>query len=374
MNKFNFQLGKKAKNSAARAGIIQASHGKIKTPVFMPVGTVGAVKAISPRELEKLDFEIILGNTYHLYLRPGMEIIKSAQGLHDFTNWHRNILTDSGGFQVMSLKNLREINDDGVKFQSHIDGSYHMFTPEKVIQIQHTLNSDIMMVFDECTPYPSSKDYTRKSAQRSLKWAKRSLKEHKKYEKNNALFGIVQGGVFPDLRKENAAELTQLDFDGYSIGGLAVGEEKEDMYRIVSLMNDSLPQTKARYLMGVGTPIDLLENIDRGVDMFDCVMPTRHARHGSVFTKQGRMTIRNGKFKNDMRPIQEDCTCYACQNFSRAYIRHLIKIKEILGIRLTTIHNLHFYKNLMLQARRAILNDNFTDFKQKFINDYNRKS
>ncbi len=370
MSKFNFQIRKKVKNSSARAGIIKASHGEIKTPVFMPVGTVGAVKTVSPRELEKLDFEIILGNTYHLYLRPGMEIIKSAQGLHQFMNWKRNILTDSGGFQVMSLKNLREINDEGVKFQSHIDGSYHMFTPEKVMQIQHTLNSDIIMAFDECTPYPASKDYARKSARRSLKWAKRSLKEHKKYNQDNALFGIVQGSVYPDLRKENAAELTRLDFDGFAIGGLAVGEEKDEMHRIVSLMNDSLPENKARYLMGVGTPVDLLENIDRGVDMFDCVMPTRHARNGSVFTKNGRLTIRNGQYKNDMRPLQEDCDCYACQNFSRAYIRHLINIKEILGIRLTTIHNLHFYKNLMVKTREAILYDNFKDFKQEFIENY----
>jgi len=370
MSKFSYKLQKQSKKYSARAGIITASHGKIRTPVFMPVGTVGAVKTMSPQELKQLGFEIILGNTYHLYLRPGMEIIKNAGGLHQFSSWNRNILTDSGGFQVMSLKKLCEITDEGVEFQSHIDGSYHMFTPEKVIQIQHTLNSDIIMLFDECTPYPASREYAAKSAHRSLRWAKRCLSEHNKYDTDNALFAIVQGSVYPELRRENALELIEMDFDGFAIGGLAVGEKKEEMHKIVSLMDEILPVDKPRYLMGVGTPVDLLENINKGVDMFDCVMPTRHARNGSVFTKNGRLTVRNGEYKDDARPIEADCDCYACQNFSRAYIRHLINIKEILGIRLTTIHNLYFYKKLMEQARTAILNNNFHEFKHKFITNY----
>jgi queuine tRNA-ribosyltransferase len=337
----------------------------------MPVGTLGTVKSMSPDELEKIGYEIILSNTYHLYLRPGDELIKKAGGIHNFIGWNRPILTDSGGFQVMSLQQFRKIIDDGIEFQSHIDGSYHFFSPERVMQIEQNLDADIIMVLDECTPYPSSYEYAKKSAEMTVRWAKRCKEAHQKLSGEQALFGIVQGSIYDELREENAKKIMDVGFDGYAIGGLSVGEEKNDMYRIVKLLDGILPAEKPRYLMGVGTPIDLLESIERGVDMFDCVLPTRIARNGTVYTKDGKLIIRDAEFKQDFRPIEDDCNCYACKNFSRAYIRHLIKCSEILGVRLTTIHNLAFYFNLMKNVRQAIANDNFMEFKRKFIERYN---
>jgi len=356
---FKFKLEKTS--GFARAATISTSHGKIKTPVFMPVGTLGTVKAMSPHELEESHAQIILGNTYHLYLRPGHELIRDAGGLHKFISWDKPMLTDSGGFQVMSLAALRKISKEGVKFQSHIDGSRHFFTPESVIGIQEALGADIIMSFDECPPYPATREYVEKSLKTTLQWAERG-KAAFKNAKKQALFGIVQGGIYEDLRERSALALMDMDFPGYSIGGLAVGEEKEDMFRITAFLNDILPADKPRYLMGVGTPSDLLLNIANGVDMFDCVMPTRNARKGSIFTRHGKMIIKAARYKEDFSPIDPDCGCYTCQHFSRAYIRHLISMNEILGMRLTTIHSLWFYQELMQMARTAILEDRYSDF------------
>jgi queuine tRNA-ribosyltransferase len=331
----------------------------------MPVGTLGTVKAMSSHELEDIQAQIILGNTYHLYLRPGDEFIKQAGGLHGFINWQHPILTDSGGFQVMSLAGLRKITKDGVRFQSHIDGSYHFFTPEKVIEIENNLGADIIMSFDECPPYPATKEYVAKSLKLTLDWAYRGKQAHQNTDKQ-ALFGIVQGGVHEDLRLESAQRLMEMDFPGYSIGGLAVGEPKEDMFRLTDFLNNILPQDKPRYLMGVGTPLDILINIRNGVDMFDCVMPTRNARKGSIFTWQGKMIIKAARYKHDLRPIDENCTCYACRNYSRAYIRHLISMKEVLGMRLATIHSLHFYLELSQRAREAIIEGTYESFFNKY--------
>ena len=345
----------------ARAGIIKTEHGDILTPVFMPVGTLGTVKAMSPKELEEVQAQIILGNTYHLYMRPGHNLIQKAGGLHQFISWNHPILTDSGGFQVMSLAALRKISQEGVKFQSHIDGSAHIFTPEKVIEIQEALGADIIMSFDECPPYPSTRQYVEKSLATTLDWAERGKKAFTNQE-HQALFGIVQGGIYEDLREKSALELMAMDFSGYGIGGLAVGEEKEDLFRITTLLNDILPKDKPRYLMGVGTPADLLKNIDRGIDMFDCVMPTRNARKGSIFTRYGKMIIKAARYKDDFQPIDPLCGCYTCTHFSRAYIRHLITMNEILGMRLTTIHSLWFYQELMQMARKAIREDRWDAF------------
>ena len=327
----------------------------------MPVGTVGTVKAMSPQELETIQAQIILGNTYHLYLRPGHELIREAGGLHKFVSWDRPMLTDSGGFQVMSLSALRKITPEGVKFRSHIDGSPHLFTPEIVIGIQEALGADIIMSFDECPPLPSTRQYIEKSLKITLDWAERGKKAFTN-EANQALFGIVQGGTYEDLREKCALELMDMDFPGYSIGGLAVGESKEETFRTTAFLNDILPKNKPRYLMGVGTPSDLLNNIARGVDMFDCVMPTRNARKGSIFTRYGKMIIKAARYKADFSPIDPQCGCYACTHFSRAYIRHLITMKEILGMRLATIHSLWFYQELMQMARKAILEDRYADF------------
>jgi queuine tRNA-ribosyltransferase len=333
----------------------------------MPVGTVGSVKSMSPDELkDDTQAQIILGNTYHLYMRPGHELIKKFGGLHNFINWDRPILTDSGGFQVMSLAGLRKITKDGVRFQSHLDGSYHMFTPERAIEIQNAIGADIIMSFDECPPYPATKDYVAKSLVTTLNWARRGKEFHKNEDKQ-ALFGIVQGGVHEDLRQESAEKLMDMDFPGYSIGGLAVGEKKEDMFNITKFLNPILPQDKPRYLMGVGTPSDLLINIANGVDMFDCVMPTRNARKGTVFTRNGKLIIKAGRYKEDDRPIDPECTCYACRNFSRAYIRHLFNVGEILGMRLATMHSLHFYLELVGMARKAILEDRYLEFMQEML-------
>ncbi len=361
---FRFKLEKTS--GKARAATISTSHGKILTPVFMPVGTLGTVKAMSPHELKQTHAQIILGNTYHLYLRPGHELIRDAGGLHKFISWNRPILTDSGGFQVMSLAALRKISREGVKFQSHIDGSPHLFTPESVIGIQEALGADIIMSFDECPPWPATREYVEKSLKTTLQWAERG-KAAFKNEKKQALFGIVQGGIYEDLRQRSALELMEMDFPGYSIGGLAVGEPKEDMFRITEFLHDILPQDKPRYLMGVGTPSDLLLNIANGVDMFDCVMPTRNARKGSIFTRHGKMIIKAARYKEDFAPIDSECNCYTCKHFSRAYIRHLITMNEILGMRLTTIHSLWFYQELMQMARQAILEDRYADFLSEML-------
>ncbi len=361
---FSFKL--LGTSGSARAGVIDTDHGTILTPVFMPVGTLGTVKAMSPHELEESHAQIILGNTYHLYLRPGHELIREAGGLHKFISWDKPMLTDSGGFQVMSLAALRKITPDGVKFQSHIDGSPHLFTPESVIAIQEALGADIIMSFDECPPYPTTREYVAKSLKTTLKWAERGKRAFIN-DKHQALFGIVQGGVYEDLRELSAKELIQMDFPGYSIGGLAVGEDKKDMFRITEFLNDILPQDKPRYLMGVGTPTDLLNNIARGVDMFDCVMPTRNARKGSIFTRYGKMIIKAARYKNDFNPIDPLCQCYTCRHFSRAYIRHLITMNEILGMRLTTIHSLYFYQELMQMARKAIMERNYEEFLEQML-------
>lgn len=356
---FSFKLTHTS--GSARAATITTDHGTILTPVFMPVGTLGTVKAMSPLELEQTHAQIILGNTYHLYLRPGHELIRDAGGLHKFISWEHPMLTDSGGFQVMSLAALRKISKEGVRFQSHIDGSRHFFTPESVIGIQEALGADIIMSFDECPPYPATRDYVERSLKTTLQWAERGKAAFTNAARQ-ALFGIVQGGIYEDLREKSALALMDMDFPGYSIGGLAVGEEKPDMFRITAFLDGILPQDKPRYLMGVGTPADLLLNIANGVDMFDCVMPTRNARKGSIFTRYGKMIIKAARYKEDFGPIDPLCHCYTCRNFSRAYIRHLISMNEILGMRLTTIHSLYFYQELMQMARQAILEDRYSDF------------
>jgi len=332
----------------------------------MPVGTIATVKAMSPHELLDIDAQVILSNTYHCYLRPGHEIIQKAGGLHGFMSWQRPILTDSGGFQVMSLAGLRKITPDGVRFQSHIDGSYHFFTPEKVIEIQNALGADIIMSFDECPRSDESRKYIEKSLNLTLDWARRGHTAHTNTDKQ-ALFGIVQGGLHEDLRHRCVESLQEIDFPGYAIGGLAVGEPKEEMYRITDFLHPILPKDKPRYLMGVGTPANILQNIANGVDMFDCVMPTRNARKGSIFTWGGKMIIKAARYKEDFAPIDENCSCYTCRNFTRAYLRHLITQNEILGMRLATIHSLHFYLDLTKKIRNAILAGKFLEFYKEYI-------
>lgn len=362
----------KGRSGNARAAVLETPHGKIETPIFMPVGTRATVKTLDPADLEKIGAQVILGNTYHLYLRPGHQLIRKAGGLHKFMNWNQPILTDSGGFQVMSLKGLRKITPEGVRFQSHIDGSYHMFTPEKVIEIQNAIGADIIMSFDECPPYPATRKYVSDSLKTTLDWAKRGKDAHRQ-ENRQALFGIVQGGIYKDLREESANKLMEMDFPGYSIGGLAVGESKEELLEITEFLNNILPQNKPRYLMGVGTPLDLLNNIANGCDMFDCVMPTRNARKGTIFTRNGKMIIKSARYKEDFSPVDPECECYTCRNFSRAYIRHLFNVDEILGMRLATIHSLHFYMELIKKARQAILDGSFSDFRNKFSSKLNGK-
>ncbi len=368
---FNFDLIHEEKDTKARHGVLNTPHGKIETPIFMPVGTQATVKAMTPDELKEIGSEIILSNTYHLYLRPGEDLISQAGGLHEFMNWNKPILTDSGGFQVFSLSDLREIKEEGVYFQSHLDGSKHFISPEKAVQIQNKLGADIIMAFDECPPYPSEYDYVAKSLERTIRWAKRCKKEKKKINApEQALFGIIQGGVYEKLRKRSVEAMTELDFPGYSLGGLSVGEPKEEMYKILDHTTPLLPDNKPRYLMGVGTPEDLIEGVKYGIDMFDCVLPTRIARHGQVFTSRGKITIRNAQFKDEFEPIDKDCDCYVCQNYSRAYIRHLMKRKEILGMRLNTYHNLYFLLNLMRNLKEAIKNNNFNSFSKEFYAKY----
>jgi queuine tRNA-ribosyltransferase len=332
---------------------------------------------MSPGDLDEIGAQIILGNTYHLAMRPGVELISRQGGLQKWNSWNKPILTDSGGFQVFSLSDLRKITDEGVNFQSHWDGTRHLFTPEKVIDLQRHIGSDIMMVLDECTPHPIDYDYAYTSNERTVAWAARAQKYWKKtgpvHDYHQALFAIVQGSTFPDIRRRSAEALAEMDFEGYAIGGLAVGEGKEEMHEMIEVCNEILPTGKPRYLMGVGTPIDILNGIERGVDMFDCVMPTRNARKGMVFTSRGPLTVKNAQYKEDDRPLDENCTCYTCRNFSRSYIRHLIHVRELLGMHLTTLHNLHFYLNLVTEAREAILNDNFKEYKKEFITNYNQK-
>lgn len=355
----------------ARRGTLTLNHGQVQTPIFMPVGTYGSVKGMLPNELDDLGAQIVLGNTFHLWLRPGTKIISAHQGLHDFMGWNKPILTDSGGFQVFSLQGMRKITEEGVHFASPIDGSALFLTPEISMEIQRALNSDIVMVFDECTPYlvdgqPIDHDGAARSMRMSLRWAKRSRQKFQALENPNALFGIVQGGMYEDLRTESLQGLIDIGFEGYAIGGLSVGEPKEDMQRILAHTTPQLPTNAPRYLMGVGTPEDLVEGVSHGIDMFDCVLPTRNARNGWLFTRYGDIKIRNARFRDDLRPLDEDCTCYTCSHFSRAYLHHLQRAKEISGARLNTIHNLHYYLSLMEEMRQAIEAQNFTAWREQF--------
>jgi queuine tRNA-ribosyltransferase len=363
----------------ARRGRLELNHGTIETPIFMPVGTYGSVKAMSPLELEKVGAQIILGNTFHLWLRPGLETIREFGGLHQFIGWNKPLLTDSGGFQVFSLGEMRKISEEGVKFSSPINGDRLFLSPEISMQIQRVLNSDVVMQFDECTPYeiegrPATREEAGKSMRMSLRWAKRSLDEFNREENPNALFGIVQGGMFEELRDESLAGLNDLGFHGLAIGGLSVGEPKEDMQRILAHTGPRLPTDKPRYLMGVGTPEDLVDGVAHGIDMFDCVMPTRNARNGWLFTRFGDIKIKNARHKNEQIPLDETCTCYTCQNFSRAYLHHLHRCGEILGAQLNTIHNLHFYLKLMDDMRSAIETGTFSAFRQRFAEERARGS
>jgi queuine tRNA-ribosyltransferase len=348
----------------ARRGTVSLIHGEVQTPAFMPVGTYGTVKAMSPLELKEINAHIVLGNTFHLWLRPGLDVIAAHGGLHKFMGWDGPILTDSGGFQVWSLGALRKITEEGVKFRSPINGDSCFLTPEESMRIQKVLNSDIVMIFDECTPYPATHSEANDSMQLSLRWARRSKDAHAGNE--NALFGIIQGGMFEDLRDISLAGLTDIDFDGYAIGGLSVGEPKEDMLRILAHTAPKMPQDKPRYLMGVGTPEDLVAAVSQGIDMFDCVMPTRNARNGWLFTQYGDIKIKNSGYKTDTQPLDADCGCYTCSNFSRAYLHHLHKVGEILGARLNTIHNLHYYQELMAGMRSSIEAGTFEAFKLEF--------
>jgi len=366
-----FSVHHKDKNSKARVGSFITAHGVVNTPIFMPVGTQGTVKAVTQRVLEtEVNAEIVLSNTYHLYLRPGTGILEGAGGLHRFMNWSRPVLTDSGGFQVYSLSDLRKLKPDGVEFRSHLDGSTHFFSPRKVIEIQRSIGSDLMMPLDECTPYPCTYDYARKSKDLTSEWAvlnKEAFEEtNPLYGHPQYLFGIIQGSVYKDLREQSASELVNMDFDGYSIGGLAVGEPTESMYDLVDFTTDFIPETKPRYLMGVGRPENILEAIARGVDMFDCVMPTRNARNAYLFTSRGIVSMRNAAYKDDYTPLDSGCGCYTCKNFSRAYLRHLFNAKEVLALELATIHNLTFYLDLVREARKRIIDGSFVEWKNEY--------
>jgi len=364
-----YEFIKQCKQSGARLGRVHTPHGIIETPTFMPVGTQATVKTMSPEELKALDAQIILSNTYHLFLRPGHEIVKKAGGLHKFMNWDRPILTDSGGFQVFSLSERRKINEEGVEFRSHLNGEKLFLSPEKAMEIQNALGPDIMMAFDECPPYPATYEYVKQSTERTSRWAERCLASHRRKDEQG-LFAIVQGGMFEDLRVQSAKDLTSMDFPGYAIGGLSVGEPKHLMYEVLDYTVPHLPFDKPRYLMGVGSPDALIEGSIRGIDMFDCVLPTRIARNGTTMTSEGRLVIRNAKFAEDFGPLDPKCDCYTCKNYSRAYIRHLIKADETFGLRLTTYHNLHFLVNLMKNVREAILNDSLLDYRDQFFEQY----
>ena len=362
---FEFELEARCPVTGARAGRLTTPHGTIETPVFMPVGTQATVKAMTPGELEGMGARIILSNTYHLHLRPGSDLVREAGGLHRFMDWNGAILTDSGGFQVFSLADLRKITDEGVAFRSHLDGSSHFMTPEKAIAIQENLGSDIAMCFDECVPFPSSEEASKEAVVRTTRWAQRCKAVHRR--DGQALFGIVQGSVFEKQRIRSAEALVAIGFDGYAIGGLSVGEPHEEMYRILDVVNPILPESRPRYLMGVGLPSNLVEGVARGIDMFDCVLPTRTGRNGTVFFSGGRLNLKNAAFERDFGPIDPECGCMVCRRFSRAYVRHLYKSGEILAARLCSWHNLHFLVNLMGQARRSIVEGNYPAFRDSFL-------
>lgn len=369
MNAIRYKLIKKCKQTGARLGKVYTPHGTFDTPAFMPVGTQATVKGMSPDELKEIDAQIILSNTYHLYMRPGYDIVEEAGGLHSFMNWDRPILTDSGGFQVFSLSDLRDIKEEGVTFKSHIDGSKHFITPEKAIEIQNALGADIIMAFDECIPYPCDYNYAKKSLERTTRWAKRCKEAHKNTERQ-ALFGIIQGGTYSDLRVESAKQLLELDFPGYALGGLSVGEPAEEMYAMLECTVPLLPEDKPRYLMGVGSPDYLIEGSIRGIDMFDSVLPTRIGRNGTVLTSRGKIIVRDAAYARDYSSLDPECDCYVCRNFTRAYIRHLLKAGEVLGIRLTTWHNLKFLLDLMKKVRQAIIDDRLGDFRNNFFRTF----
>ena len=370
MEAITYELKHVCKQTGARRGVVHTPNGDIQTPVFMPVGTQATVKSMTPEELkEEVKAEIILSNTYHLYLRPGHELVKEAGGLHKFMNWDRPILTDCGGFQVFSLSDLRTISEDGVEFKSHLDGSKHFFSPEKVMEIEEALGADIIMSFDECVEPNATYEYTKQSMERTTRWAERCKKAHTTTDKQG-LFGIIQGGFFEDLRKISAKDLIELDFPGYAIGGISVGESKEDFLRILRYTAPLMPENKPRYLMGVGTPDYLIEAAISGIDMCDCVLPTRIARNGTALTSHGKVVIRNATYERDWNRLDDECDCYTCKNYTRAYIRHLIKTNEILGVRLLSIHNLRFLVRLMEQVRQAIEEDRLLDFKNEFYKKY----
>ena len=369
MTAITYELVKKDERTGARAGIIHTPHGSFPTPIFMPVGTQASVKGVSPDELRDLGAGIILSNTYHLFLRPGMDLIREAGGLHKFMHWDRAILTDSGGFQVFSLGDLRKITEEGVTFRSHIDGSKKFLSPEVSMEVQMALGSDIVMAFDECVPYPADYDYAKKSTERTIRWLKRC--KEAMTAPNQGLFGIVQGGMYKELREWSARETTAMDLPGYAVGGLSVGEPKELMYEMLEYSTSLLPQDKPRYLMGVGTPDCLVEGVQRGIDMFDCVYPTRVARNGMAMTWTGRLVMKNAQFTHDHHVLEEGCGCYACRNgYPRAYIRHLVRANEIFGLRLLSLHNLYFLQEFMRRMRQAILDDRFTEFRSDFFNHY----
>lgn len=369
MTAITYELVKKDERTGARAGIIHTPHGSFPTPIFMPVGTQASVKGVSPDELRDLGAGIILSNTYHLFLRPGMDLIREAGGLHKFMHWDRAILTDSGGFQVFSLGDLRKITEEGVTFRSHIDGSKKFLSPEVSMEVQMALGSDIVMAFDECVPYPADYDYAKKSTERTIRWLKRC--KEAMTPPNQGLFGIVQGGMYKELREWSARETTAMDLPGYAVGGLSVGEPKELMYEMLEYSTSLLPQDKPRYLMGVGTPDCLVEGVQRGIDMFDCVYPTRVARNGMAMTWTGRLVMKNAQFTHDHHVLEEGCGCYACRNgYTRAYIRHLVRANEIFGLRLLSLHNLYFLQDFMRRMRQAILDDRFTEFRSDFFNHY----
>lgn len=370
-NAVTYELLKKDDRTKARRGIVHTPHGDIQTPVFMPVGTQATVKAMLPEQVEDMGANIILSNTYHLYLRPGHKLIEEAGGLHKFMNWNKAILTDSGGFQVFSLGKLRKITEEGVKFRSHIDGSSHFISPEKAIEIQNSLGSDIMMAFDECAPYPADRSYVKNSMDRTTRWLKRCKDAHHDWERQS-LFGIMQGGMYKDLRKEHAKAIVDMDLPGYAIGGLSVGEPKELMLDVLDDCVDYLPEEKARYLMGVGTPDYLFEGVERGVDMFDCVLPTRIARHGLAMTSDGRVNIKNKKWEKAFEPLDHDCDCYTCRNYSKAYLRHLFKADEMLSAILLSYHNLHFLLKMMENIRTSIEEDRFLEYKKEFYDRYGK--
>ncbi|NLO83750.1 MAG: tRNA guanosine(34) transglycosylase Tgt [Clostridiales bacterium] len=366
---FRFELIKECSSTGARLGKIHTPHGSFETPVFMPVGTQATVKAMTPRNLEEVNARIILSNTYHLYLRPGHKLIKQAGGLHRFMSWNHSILTDSGGFQIFSLNELREVTDEGVHFRSHLDGSKHFISPEKAIEIQNALGADIIMAFDECVPYPCEYETAKDAVERTTRWARRCKIAHERDDQ--ALFGIIQGGLYKDLRTRSAQEILELDFPGYAIGGLSVGEPKPLMYDMLEHVIPFMPKEKPRYLMGVGSPDCLIEGVMRGVDMFDCVLPTRVARNGLAMTSRGRVMVRNADYRKDFEPLDPECDCYTCSNFSRAYLRHLVKAGEILAAMLITLHNVRFLNRLMEEIREAIRNDSLVRLKESLLEKYN---